>query len=237
MANNDSAYGGLFIIAAVLGVLLLVCGGGAFFFLFSAKSVATAPPALITKLNSNQAIEIEKFSENETISFLKANGPVQLPKDNSLTENFVKLNSVTSEQHEHFKTVITKYRNEIEEIASPKTAYSLTDNNQLKIEISPFETDGTEIEKDLREELLEQLSEKQIKAIQTNVNFEEPFYGFGQFTIEIEFGPSESKEGFFTYNKKMRRENDTNSIKSSRRIKDNPAWQHYEDKRQELLKK
>ena len=102
-----------------------------------------------------------------------ANGTEHLSIDNSLPENFLEHAGITAKQHEHFKTAITKYRQEIDEIADPKTAYSITENSLLKMEMNAFETVGAEIEQDLREELLQQLTEDQLVAIRQNINLVE----------------------------------------------------------------
>ena len=100
--NNDSAYGGLFVISLIVVVLLLVCGGGAAFMLFGFQMDSSATVS-VADVGASVAVQTKGL-------LLDAEGPLQLPQDNSLPEKFLKNSKMTKEQHEHFKTVITKYR-------------------------------------------------------------------------------------------------------------------------------
>ena len=226
--NNDSAYGGLFIIGLVIFVLLVVCGGGAGFVIFGYRMNSTVVGPVATTTS--------KVTQSGN-SFINKDAINNLAEDNSLSEDFITQINMTDEQHEHFKTVITKYQKEINEIADPKTAYSLIENDTLKIEIDSFQAVGIELEQDLREELKEKLTSDQIKELQKEINLFEPFLTFGQYKTIIEFGPSESSDNRFRYNRECTGPNNSFGTLKDSKIENYPFWKTYENKRQELLKK
>ena len=122
----------------------------------------------------------------------------------------------------------------LKKLLIPKSPYSLTDKKDLKFEVSPFEEEGAELEAEMRTELLKHFSKVQLNDINVEINLLDPFFGFGQYSMTIEFGYSNNPDFVYYFKRTLKKGFTTKSQSWDFNEIDKPLWQFYDNKLQKL---